>query len=91
MQLLENISKVSEHKELEMSLQIALGTALMSTQGIGAEKVNRAFGRAREPETSKTGFSPTWAQPVYTWFAVTAGRLWNDRSRHWISLYNTDG
>jgi predicted ATPase/DNA-binding winged helix-turn-helix (wHTH) protein len=48
MQLLENVSSEAERKENEMCLQITLGTALMSTRGIGAEGVSRAFSRARE-------------------------------------------
>jgi DNA-binding winged helix-turn-helix (wHTH) protein/tetratricopeptide (TPR) repeat protein len=47
-QLLESVSGEAERKEQEMCLQIALGTALMSAQGIGAEDVSRAFSRARE-------------------------------------------
>jgi DNA-binding winged helix-turn-helix (wHTH) protein/tetratricopeptide (TPR) repeat protein len=47
LQLLESSPHSSEHIEHEMSLQIALGTALMTVRGIGAGEVSQAFSRAR--------------------------------------------
>ncbi len=48
MELLAMVPDAPELKEIEMCLQIALGSALMSTQGLGDEGANRAFSKARE-------------------------------------------
>ncbi len=48
LELLKLLSANSEFMAQEMSLQIAYGTALMSSRGIGAEEVRRAFIRARD-------------------------------------------
>jgi DNA-binding winged helix-turn-helix (wHTH) protein/predicted ATPase len=48
LQLLERIPDNPDRTELEMCLQIALGTGLMSARGMGTEEVSKAFGRARQ-------------------------------------------
>ncbi|MBN2319401.1 MAG: AAA family ATPase [Acidobacteria bacterium] len=47
-QLLEMLPASPERTELEIHLQNALGTALISTEGPGAEKARQAFSRARD-------------------------------------------
>lgn len=46
--LLQLLPKDSEHRAQEMRLLLALGTAMMTRQGIGSEEVSRAFSRARD-------------------------------------------
>jgi DNA-binding winged helix-turn-helix (wHTH) protein/tetratricopeptide (TPR) repeat protein len=46
--LLDMIGDATERTELEIHLQNALGTALMSIEGPGAEKARQAFSRARD-------------------------------------------
>jgi predicted ATPase len=46
--LLADLSEGSEQKELELGLQMALGTTLIATRGYAAPEVARAYARARE-------------------------------------------
>jgi DNA-binding winged helix-turn-helix (wHTH) protein len=48
MQLLSALPEWPDRKECEAHLQNALGTALMSVQGLGSEEAKQAFSRARD-------------------------------------------
>ncbi len=78
MQLVESIHSDSDRKEQEMCLQIALGTALMSAQGIGAEEVSRAFTRARELFQQLSKYRRSRKKSLL--FSALYG-LWN---YHWV-------
>jgi predicted ATPase len=46
--LLQTLPQTPEHPQLELTLQMALGSALMATKGYAAREVEHAFARARE-------------------------------------------
>jgi predicted ATPase/DNA-binding winged helix-turn-helix (wHTH) protein len=48
LELLKTLPDATERTQQELSLQIALGPALMATKGYAASEVERAYGRARE-------------------------------------------
>jgi DNA-binding winged helix-turn-helix (wHTH) protein/tetratricopeptide (TPR) repeat protein len=78
LQLLESIPYSSEHIEREMSLRIALGTALMTVRGIGAGEVSQAFSRARDLFQQLTKHQQSSKKALL--FSSLFG-LWN---YHWV-------
>jgi DNA-binding winged helix-turn-helix (wHTH) protein/tetratricopeptide (TPR) repeat protein len=76
-QLLGEVSNGLDRSNIEMSLQIELGTALVATRGLGTPEVKRAFNRALEllPPLDKQGqsgnnnllFSALWGLWNHSW------------------------
>jgi class 3 adenylate cyclase/predicted ATPase len=48
LEVLKTLPDTSEHAQHELTLQVALGTALFATKGYGAPEVEKTYARARE-------------------------------------------